>query len=782
MNIGPRAHGETSGLALTPICAGRGNFQTRWELRAVVASPKEAIMRRGAGNRGQGIALGVMLVAALVCFREAIAGAFPMLRDMVGFTIPSRFVIHEALQRHELALWNPLTSMGVSPFAAPVHGALYPGHVLLFLRDFTRGFSLTFFTHAVLASVGMYKLARFVGARPAAATLPGLLASVGGYAVSMWWNGEKVLTYAWLPWAVLSFAHYVRNARGRSLRILAPSACLAAMAAAGDPFVWFDTGLVAGAIGFGAAPPAAPLKRWLRVLMRGMAVLGLAMALAAPVLLPAFLLRTDTVRSQELSASVAEAWSMHPLRFVEFLLPNAMGNVFQLDYYGGVHLAENPEVQALPWAVSLYWGAATLSLAAMAPPSAFRKGLWLCAALGLVLALGSHSPIHALARAVVPGLALMRYPEKHIVITTVSVGLLASLGVEGFLAGGRRAGRGVGALVAAGLVLALVWRTDAYAYVGAALPSSALVLAVVVGALRIARRHPRWEFLVPLVVALDLVHGARPNLRWNVDPMPPTSQAMLRALVPAPPSFPPRFFWVMGNDGLVESMLDNAPQLYGIATVPGHDPAASVRLGRIADAFGSSPRALLSFLGVEGLLRPDATQEPGALRVERGPHLSHYALATHVLFEDDEKALDEMKARQLRLEDVAILPLSEQAHLPPFSISENSRGASGTCRLTMFQSARLTFHCDTKARTLLVLMEGYAPGWRARINGKQVPVLRTNLVYRGVDLPEGSSDVEWDYEPPGLVAGFWVAFASMVLAGLVFGPQTKRLAHPIASR
>ena len=44
------------------------------------------------------------------------------------------------------------------------------------------------------------------------------------------------------------------------------------------------------------------------------------------------------------------------------------------------------------------------------------KALFLAAALFFVLALGRHTPVHAWARWIVPGLALSRYPEKHVVV------------------------------------------------------------------------------------------------------------------------------------------------------------------------------------------------------------------------------------------------------------------------------------------------------------------------------------------------------------------------------
>ena len=60
------------------------------------------------------------------------------------------------------------------------------------------------------------------------------------------------------------------------------------------------------------------------------------------------------------------------------------------------------------------------------------------AALGLLLALGRHTPVHAVFRRVILPFAYMRSPEKYLVVTSTAVAVLAGLGAERLL-GDRRA-------------------------------------------------------------------------------------------------------------------------------------------------------------------------------------------------------------------------------------------------------------------------------------------------------------------------------------------------------
>ena len=48
---------------------------------------------------------------------------------------------------------------------------------------------------------------------------------------------------------------------------------------------------------------------------------------------------------------------------------------------------------------------------------------------------------------------------------------------------------------------------------------------------------------------------------------------------------------------------------------------------------------------------------------------------------------------------------------------------------------------------LLILAQPWAPGWRARVDGAPVPVVRTNVAGLGVVAPAGRHAVELDYHP-----------------------------------
>ena len=75
---------------------------------------------------------------------------------------------------------------------------------------------------------------------------------------------------------------------------------------------------------------------------------------------------------------------------------------------------------------------------------------------------------------------------------------------------------------------------------------------------------------------------------------------------------------------------------------------------------------------------------------------------------------------------------------------------------------RLEFEVDSTAAATLVVRDAWAPGWSARVDGRDAPLRLVEGHYRGVDVGPGRSRVHLLYRPPGLAAG--LALAALGLA------------------
>jgi hypothetical protein len=86
-------------------------------------------------------------------------------------------------------------------------------------------------------------------------------------------------------------------------------------------------------------------------------------------------------------------------------------------------------------------------------------------------------------------------------------------------------------------------------------------------------------------------------------------------------------------------------------------------------------------------------------------------------------------------------------------VAEDKRPApadtSNTARATIvdYTDNRVRAIVDTDRAGLLVLHDIVYPGWVATVDGKVTPVLRTDLLFRGVEVPAGHHTVVFSFEP-----------------------------------
>ena len=78
---------------------------------------------------------------------------------------------------------------------------------------------------------------------------------------------------------------------------------------------------------------------------------------------------------------------------------------------------------------------------------------------------------------------------------------------------------------------------------------------------------------------------------------------------------------------------------------------------------------------------------------------------------------------------------------------------------------------------LLVLNDPWHPGWVARIDGREKPVLRANIIYRGVMIEPGRHQVEFIYRPKrfriGMIVSGLTLFAVLILLGAIAGERFR---------
>jgi uncharacterized membrane protein YfhO len=62
----------------------------------------------------------------------------------------------------------------------------------------------------------------------------------------------------------------------------------------------------------------------------------------------------------------------------------------------------------------------------------------------------------------------------------------------------------------------------------------------------------------------------------------------------------------------------------------------------------------------------------------------------------------------------------------------------------------------------LVLGDNYYPGWKAFVDGREVPIERVDYLFRGVRIGPGASTVEFRYEPLSWRIGWIVSLIALI--------------------
>lgn len=75
---------------------------------------------------------------------------------------------------------------------------------------------------------------------------------------------------------------------------------------------------------------------------------------------------------------------------------------------------------------------------------------------------------------------------------------------------------------------------------------------------------------------------------------------------------------------------------------------------------------------------------------------------------------------------------------------------------------------SARTQGFVVVADSHAPGWRASLDGRSVPILRADALFRAVRVDAGDHVLEMDYRPPEVRAGIALSLAAIVVT-VLFG-------------
>ena len=151
----------------------------------------------------------------------------------------------------------------------------------------------------------------------------------------------------------------------------------------------------------------------------------------------------------------------------------------------------------------------------------------------------------------------------------------------------------------------------------------------------------------------------------------------------------------------------------------------------------------------------------GALPIARG-------VPAPVIVESDLTAVGMLARGAVPLDERTVLTEREARKLPE-DLRLDGAGPAEPGRIRVLRverpsPGRLDVEVEAGGPGLVAFTEAWMPGWKASIDGREVPVVRTDHVARAVPVPAGRSVVRTRYAPPSLALGLGLSLASLALS------------------
>ena len=429
----------------------------------------------------------------------------------------------------------------------------------------------------------------------------------------------------------------------------------------------------------------------------------------------------------------------------------------------------------------------------------------------LLYALGRYTPGFEIIFDHMPGVNLYRRPADATFLINIALAFAVGYLVHRYATDGlpkwSRASLGPFwaflPLLALGLVIAAIASALAFAVKGGHVSSAASEIglglaaaALVMGVLAKMGGASRWRAAAALVLVTltgaELIGrhaasalNAEPAERYTVfTKLPPEQlqglQILKRELAERNARGEYPRVEILGLKGAWQ----NASMVLGIEDIIGYNPlrladyeraigpgenAEDPNLRRFPTSFRGYECALASLLGLDYLVldRPaeklprhfprltdaEVVYGTGRMWIYRlnasGPRAY---VAHHVSPVDSEAVLGQDELPEFNRETEALidhesLPLLKARYAPAGPGPDRARGEA---RIVSYQRNSVTLEVESSEQGILVLHDIHYPGWEASVDGERRPILRTNLLFRGIEVPAGRHRVEFHFRPMSL--------------------------------
>ncbi len=334
--------------------------------------------------------------------------------DAIHFNLSLKYFLWDALQRNTLPFWTDKLQGGFPLLAESQTGALYlPNLIILRLLPFAAGYSFLFVFSLFIMNLGMYLLLREKKTGHAAALFLSVIFTFSGAVTYRWIHFNVIQTISLAPLIFYLYGMCIKTGTKRSFVLLAVAI---------SQLIFAGHAQIAYIVLLG-------LSLW-HIARRGRMLpfavtLGSGIILALPQIIPTIMLSGFSSREIGEGYSFATSYSLPLKHLLSFFLPYPFGSAFNGTYPDSL-LDWGLFWENSPYLGFLFMTGIMLLAGYLAFQRKLNRNVLVPAGLAfffILLSLGKNSPLYFLFD--VPPFSMFRTPPKYLLMATFFI-ILAS--------------------------------------------------------------------------------------------------------------------------------------------------------------------------------------------------------------------------------------------------------------------------------------------------------------------------------------------------------------------
>jgi len=692
--------------------------------------------------------------------------------DTIGYAYWVFGFTKEMLLSGSLPLWNPYIYCGHPFLANPANGVFFPTTLIYLIVPFTLASNLDTIIQVIITAFGMYFFVKLITQSRYAGLAAAIVFSLSGYYMWRLYMGHIAYLYAsaLFPWIF----YYTEKAliSNRVYFLFISGLILGIQILSGAVQLSYYTSLFLTLYffmrWFSLSKPLH-FNRFIRVFGLYIIIPLVAFGISAIQILPAVEFRSLSPRAMN-TYEFATFMSFDPLHFFNYIAP-----FFAL-----------PSIRLTP-EFGCYIGILSIILAGIGGAFSRHRQYTIPIIIMLFVALtfmfGNYTPIYYLYYKFLPLLSSFRIPARCLVIFDFLLAILVGFGLQHLCEFGLKKYQRLFAI--AGLLIISVCiavAISAYKNFGIILSNVPLsstsigyaLLFTFLGFVILSTFHFVHNkhivaalfisilFLDLYLVCSPLIHELKEkdlvkaksfehffksdNSFFRVN-IPGFGPAEFNNPIWSLPNRSLRFHYYNINGCTPLILKEYFDFIYGMADVPkpeGHRHSFTKELFYPEKVFSSK------ILGVKYAIA--VTPSGGQLLTAKEVQ-PHVILVRDVMYTSlIEEQLRILKQSNFNPRKIVLLDESDKNYVLSNNVIAGSSDQDKVI-LTNYTPNRLELKSDSPSSTILLLSELYYPGWKAYVDGKDVPILRADYLLRAVKLNPGQHSITIVYRPMSLYIG-----------------------------